>query len=141
MQASNFGSALTNFSFEFFYEIFTEDASQHLLYHGTKKSKMTKNSNQGGPALKSKKNQSTFPLCRTHSVMCLFESKPVCFFSFFVPCAAREVVGVGMEVDDTPEKNLKSLEMTYVLGQEAGASSLAKHKKIRFGTRSPNGKG
>ena len=43
---------LTNFSFEFFYEIFTEDASQLLLYHGAKKSKMTKNPNQGGgPAL------------------------------------------------------------------------------------------
>ena len=39
---------LTNFSFEFFYKIFTEDASQPLLYHGAKKSKMTKNSNQGG---------------------------------------------------------------------------------------------
>ena len=37
---------LTNFSFELFYEIFTEDAS--FLYHGAKKSKMTKNSNQGG---------------------------------------------------------------------------------------------
>ena len=43
---------MTNFSFEFFYEIFTEDASLLLLYHGAKKkSKMTKNSNQGGPAL------------------------------------------------------------------------------------------
>ena len=42
---------LTNFSFEFFYKIFTEDASKPLLYHGAKKSKMTKNSNQGGPAL------------------------------------------------------------------------------------------
>ena len=39
---------LTNFSFEFFYEIFTEDASQLLLYHGAKKSKMTKNPNQRG---------------------------------------------------------------------------------------------
>ena len=27
---------LTNFPFEFFYEIFTEDASQLLLYHGAK---------------------------------------------------------------------------------------------------------
>ena len=42
---------LTNFSFEFFNEIFTEDASLLFLYHGAKKSKMTKNSNQGGPAL------------------------------------------------------------------------------------------
>ena len=32
---------LTNFSFEFFYEMFTEDASLLLLYHGAKKSKMT----------------------------------------------------------------------------------------------------
>ena len=44
-------SHLTNFSFEFVYEIFTEDASLIVLYHGAKKSKMTKNSNQGGPAL------------------------------------------------------------------------------------------
>ena len=42
---------LTNFSFEFFYKIFTEDASLPLLYQGAKKSKMTKNSNQGGGAL------------------------------------------------------------------------------------------
>ena len=45
---------LTNFSFEFCYKIFTEDASLPLPYHGAKKSKMTKNSNQGGgggPAL------------------------------------------------------------------------------------------
>ena len=41
---------LTNFSFEFFYEIFTEDASLLLLYEGAKRSKVTKNSNQGGPA-------------------------------------------------------------------------------------------
>ena len=42
----NFNSE-TAFSFDFFYEIFTEDASLLLLYHGAKKSKMTKNSNQG----------------------------------------------------------------------------------------------
>ena len=42
---------LTNFSFEFLYEIFTEDASLPFLYHGAKKSKMTKNSNQGGSCL------------------------------------------------------------------------------------------
>ena len=39
---------MTNFSFEFVYKIFTEDASLPLLHHGAKKSKMTKNSNQGG---------------------------------------------------------------------------------------------
>ena len=43
---------LTNISFELFYETFTEDVSLLLLYHGAKTSKMTKNSNQGGPALK-----------------------------------------------------------------------------------------
>ena len=42
---------LTNFSFEFLKKIFAEDASLCLLYRGAKKSKMTKNSNQGGPAL------------------------------------------------------------------------------------------
>ena len=44
---------LTNFSFEFFYKMFTDDASLPLLYHGAKKSNMTKNSNQGGSCLKS----------------------------------------------------------------------------------------
>ena len=43
---------LTNVSFECFCTIFTEDASLRLLYHSAKKSKMTKNSNQGGPALR-----------------------------------------------------------------------------------------
>ena len=47
---------LTNFPFEVLYKIFTEDASLPLLYHGAKKSKMTKNSNQGGPASTRNKN-------------------------------------------------------------------------------------
>ena len=42
----------TDLSFEFFYETSTEDASLCLLYHGAKNAKMTKNLNQGGPALK-----------------------------------------------------------------------------------------
>ena len=50
MQASNFGGTFDQlFLWMFFYKFFTEDASL-LLYHGAKKSKMTKNSNQGGPA-------------------------------------------------------------------------------------------
>ena len=55
---------LTNFSFEFFYKIFTEDASRPLLYHGAKKSKMTKNSNQGGggPALINREVLQTEPV-------------------------------------------------------------------------------
>ena len=49
LQAGNFGGThLTNFSLEFFNEIFTHDAFLILLYHGAKESKMTKNSNQGG---------------------------------------------------------------------------------------------
>ena len=54
MRASNFGGTLTNFSFEFFYKIFTEDASLPRLYYGAKKSKMTKklkSGGGGGPAL------------------------------------------------------------------------------------------
>ena len=54
MQSSNFGGTFGQLSFEFSYEIFTEDVSQLFLYHGAKKLKMTKNSNQrggGGPAL------------------------------------------------------------------------------------------
>ena len=54
MQACNFVAHLTLFSFEFLYEFFIEDASLCLLYYSAKKSKMTKNSNQGGPALKTK---------------------------------------------------------------------------------------
>ena len=42
---------LTNFSFECFYEIFTEDASLPLLNRSAKNSKMTKTSNQGGSCL------------------------------------------------------------------------------------------
>ena len=47
MQASNFGGTFDQLSFEFFYALFTEDASLLFLYHGAKKSKKTKNSNQG----------------------------------------------------------------------------------------------
>ena len=43
---------MTNFSVEFFYKIFTGDALLPFLYPGAKKSKMTKNSNQGGSCLK-----------------------------------------------------------------------------------------
>ena len=47
MQAPNSVAHLTNFSYEFFYKIFTEDASLPFVYHGVKNSKMTKSSNQG----------------------------------------------------------------------------------------------
>ena len=52
IQASNFGGTFDKlFFWSFFYKIFTEDAFLPLLYHGAKKSKMTKSRNQGGPAL------------------------------------------------------------------------------------------
>ena len=53
MQATNFGGTFDQLFLRIFYKIFTVDASQSFLYHGAKKSKMTKNSNQGGggPAL------------------------------------------------------------------------------------------
>ena len=53
MQVRNVGGTFDQlFLWIFFYEIFTEDASQCLLYHDAKKSKMpTKNSNQRGPSL------------------------------------------------------------------------------------------
>ena len=50
---------LTIFPFEFFNEIFTDDASQ-LLYHVAKKSKMTKNPNHGGVLILSEKLVSAF---------------------------------------------------------------------------------
>ena len=52
MQASNFGGTFDQIFLKFFYKIFTEDASLPLLYHGAKKSKMTKISNQGWSCLK-----------------------------------------------------------------------------------------
>ena len=55
---------LTNFSFELFYEIFTERMPLYFfLYHGAKKSKTTKNSNQGGPALSEVQLFFEFILC------------------------------------------------------------------------------
>ena len=49
MQVSNFGGTFDPiFPLNFFYEFFTEGASLLLLYHGAKKSAMTKNSNKGG---------------------------------------------------------------------------------------------
>ena len=65
---------LTNFSFEYFYEIFTEDASLCLLYHGAKKSKMTKNSNQGGSCLKAGP-----PL---EAILVIFGRRALIFFLF-----------------------------------------------------------
>ena len=52
MQANNFGGTFDQLFLWIFYDIFTEDASLLCLYYGAKKSKMTKNSNQGGPALR-----------------------------------------------------------------------------------------
>ena len=42
---------LTNFFFEFLYAFFRHDAALVFLFHGAKKSKMTKNSNQGDSAI------------------------------------------------------------------------------------------
>ena len=53
---------LTNFSFEFVYEIFTEYASLRVLYHGAKTSKMAKKlkSRGGGSCLNLQKNVQDF---------------------------------------------------------------------------------
>ena len=60
MQTSNFGGTFDQLYLRIFYKTFTEDASLPLLYHGAKKSKMTKNSNQGGGS-----SPSTLPLSGT----------------------------------------------------------------------------
>ena len=52
MQATNFGGTFDQLSFEFFYEIFTEDASLHVLYHGAKKSKNDQKLKSRGSCLK-----------------------------------------------------------------------------------------
>ena len=66
---------LTNFSFEFFYKIFTKDASRPILYHGVKKSKMTKNSNQGGGGS-----------CLNTEACPIVDTTCWCFFVFFFVC-------------------------------------------------------
>ena len=68
---------LTNFSFHFFYEIFTEDASQRLLYRGAKKSKMTKNSNQrgGGPALRQDPLEAVLVIFGRRALIFLFKAR------------------------------------------------------------------
>ena len=47
MQARNFGATYDQLSFEFFYEIFTEDASLLLLYHGVESQKWPKTQIKG----------------------------------------------------------------------------------------------
>ena len=47
IQASNFGGKFDQLFLSLFYEIFTEDASSILLYHGAKKVKNDQTSNQG----------------------------------------------------------------------------------------------
>ena len=51
-QASNFGGPFDQLFLWIFLWNLTEDSSLLLLYYGAKKSKMTKNSNQGGSCLK-----------------------------------------------------------------------------------------
>ena len=46
-QASNFDGAFDQLFLWIFYEVFTEDISLFFLYHGAKKSKMTKTPNKG----------------------------------------------------------------------------------------------
>ena len=99
---------LTNFSFaiEFFSQIFTEDASLFLLYHSAKKSRMTKNSNQGGGVLPFNKrvillltrhfNSQTWPsLLQVHHMSKLPEQTPswsaylylrLCKLLYALPC-------------------------------------------------------
>ena len=60
MQASNFGGTFDQLFLWFFSEIFTEDASLLPLYQVSKKSKMTKNSNRGGPASRAQMKEEVF---------------------------------------------------------------------------------
>ena len=50
VQVNNFGGTFDQLSFEFFYEIFTEDASQFVLYHGAKSQNYQKLKSRGGGA-------------------------------------------------------------------------------------------
>ena len=84
---------LTNFSFELSYEIFTEDASLPFLYHGAKKSKMTKNSNQGrGPCLD--------PCQIDYMYMYLLESAPPPPGSTFAKKGKRRRQGFNLNLTD-----------------------------------------
>ena len=61
MQASNFGGTFGQLFLCIFYEIFTEDASLLFLYHGAKKSKMTKSWSQRGVLLRGVWREHCFP--------------------------------------------------------------------------------
>ena len=66
---------LTNFSFEFVYEIFTEDASLPLLYQGAKKVEDDKNSNQGGSCLNCGTQVTLVPLTKLLQIPVFSSSK------------------------------------------------------------------
>ena len=66
---------LTNFSFEFFYKIFTEDASQPLLYHGAKKVKNDQKLKSRGSCLNLYQNthpDKCFPKGQIKRISCFF---------------------------------------------------------------------
>ena len=96
---------LTNFFFEFFYKIFTEDASRPLLYHGGKKSKMTKNSNQwggGGSCLNcfnghiQRRGHTTAKLRVQHNVTCSRVCSVTCAGCYFwLSCCSCEVGAIS----------------------------------------------
>ena len=80
---------LTNVSFEFIYEIFTKDASQPILYHGAKKSKMTKNPNQGGSCFKNMPGWNFRAKNNFHEYMHTHTTRPV-------PCASASTMKFRM---------------------------------------------
>ena len=111
---------LTDFSFELFHETFTEGASLLFLYHGAKKSKITKNSNQrrgGGSCLNSlnklfcQRDLRFQSMLHSSSVRCLHQQKSKC--------------------SQTSDKTNNSLVRTFA-GQMVGqAFSLVKKIRLR----------
>ena len=112
MQASNFGGTFDQLFLRFFYKIFTEDASLPLLYHGAKKSKMTKNSNQGGggPALTQKKKLSNHEW--VHLQKCKVKNK-------------------SHHSESANRFNKKSLHLCRLFTQET-LTSVAQHKQKHY---------
>ena len=117
MQASNSVAHLTNFSFEFFYKIFTEDASLRLLYHGAKRSKMTKNSNQrgggGGSCLKAGPLEANLVIFgrRRRALIFLFESSWKIWKMTPLSCACA--VAITLETQKCRKGHLAQLNLTF----------------------------
>ena len=123
MQASNFGGTFDQLFLWIFYEIFTEDTSPLFLYHGAKKSKMTKNPNQGGPALRVKSPghaQYILTASLLHfmaRVLSFLAStvKPLLGFTMYLSTEAPQSTAAFFAVGESSEGNYKARSQEYAV--------------------------